>query len=47
MPRRFITRLVPLVLVLLAGTASADALDDIIERGTIRLGVSEFVPWTM
>ena len=47
MPRRFLTRLVPLVLALLAGTASADALDDILERGTIRVGVSEFVPWTM
>ncbi len=25
----------------------ADALDDIIERGTLRIGVSLFVPWTM
>jgi len=27
--------------------ADADALDDIIERGTIRVGVAEFVPWTI
>jgi len=47
MPRRFLMRLVPLVLALIAGNASADALDDILERGTIRVGVSEFVPWTM
>lgn len=27
--------------------ASADALDDILERGTIRVGVAEFAPWTI
>ena len=27
--------------------AHADALDDIIERGTLRVGISEFVPWAM
>ncbi|MEO1092030.1 MAG: transporter substrate-binding domain-containing protein [Pseudomonadota bacterium] len=25
----------------------ADVLDDALERGTLRIGVSEFVPWTM
>lgn len=25
----------------------ADVLDDVLERGTLRIGVSEFVPWTM
>jgi polar amino acid transport system substrate-binding protein len=28
-------------------TAQADALEDILERGTIRVGVSLFVPWTI
>ena len=27
--------------------ADADVLDDILDRGTIRVGVSEFVPWTI
>jgi polar amino acid transport system substrate-binding protein len=27
--------------------AGADVLDDILERGTVRFGVAEFVPWTM
>lgn len=40
-------RLIFLILLLLAGPASADVLDDILERGSIRIGVSEFVPWTM
>ena len=40
-------RLLFLILLLAAGPATADALDDILERGTIRIGVSEFVPWTM
>ena len=25
----------------------ADVLDDVLDRGTLRIGVSEFVPWTM
>ena len=28
-------------------SVNADLLDDILERGTIRVGVAEFVPWTM
>ncbi len=44
---RIMSRLLPLVVLLLSGAASADVLDDILERGTIRVGVSEFVPWTM
>lgn len=43
----FLKRLTPLLLLLGAATASADALDDIIERGSIRVGVAEFVPWTI
>lgn len=37
----------PLVLLLTAFAASADVLDDILERGTLRVGVAEFTPWTM
>lgn len=45
-------RLSPALAALLLGlvfplVASADALDAIIERGTLRVGVSLFVPWTM
>lgn len=46
MARRFL-RILPLLLLLAVSQASADVLDDILERGTIRVGVSEFVPWTM
>lgn len=44
---RFFTRLLSLCVLLAASPVFADALDDILERGTIRVGVSEFVPWTM
>ncbi len=44
---RFFTRLFSLCVLLTTSPVFADALDDIIERGTIRVGVSEFVPWTM
>ena len=40
-------RLIPFVLLFSALPASADALDAILERGTLRVGVAEFVPWTM
>lgn len=36
-----------LLALLLTSTAGADALVDILKRGTIRIGVAEFVPWTM
>ena len=36
-----------LAMFLIGTTAAADALDEILERGTIRVGVAEFVPWTM
>jgi len=35
------------LLVLLSGYANADVLEDIIEKGTIRVGVSLFLPFTM
>ena len=40
-------RLIPFALLFAALPASADALDTILERGTLRVGVAEFVPWTM
>ena len=39
--------LIPALLVLFTGAASADVLDEILERGTIRVGVAEFAPWTI
>jgi polar amino acid transport system substrate-binding protein len=44
---RTVARLFSLCILLAASPVFADALDDILERGTIRVGVSEFVPWTM
>ncbi len=35
------------LLMFLSVEVHADILDDIIERGTLRIGVSLFVPWTM
>jgi len=40
-------RFFPLLIILFAGPASADVLDEILERGTIRVGVAEFAPWTI
>ena len=40
-------RLLPLLLLSIPGFAGADVLDDILERGTVRFGVAEFMPWTM
>ena len=45
--RKAILRLLPLLLLSISSLAVADVLDDILERGTIRFGVAEFVPWTM
>ena len=37
-----------LFLVLFVGSlAQADAIDEILERGTLRVGIAEFVPWAM
>jgi polar amino acid transport system substrate-binding protein len=47
----FVTKFFPRCLVLLAVLSSplvqADALDEILERGTLRVGIAEFVPWAM
>ena len=42
-----ILRSLPILLLALSNLASADVLKDILDRGTIRFGVAEFVPWTM
>ena len=39
--------LILLLSILFAGAANADAFDEILERGTIRVGVAEFAPWTI
>ena len=36
-----------LLAVFISPQAFADAVSDIIERGTLRIGVAEFVPWAM
>jgi polar amino acid transport system substrate-binding protein len=36
-----------LLAVFIGPLAQADALDDSLERGTLRVGVAEFVPWAM
>jgi len=41
------TFIVGAIILFISGAAHADALDDIIERGTLRVGVSYFTPWTM
>ncbi|MDJ0916490.1 MAG: transporter substrate-binding domain-containing protein [Woeseiaceae bacterium] len=46
-PSKNASRLCLFIFLLVSGTAFADVLDDIVERGSIRIGVSEFVPWTM
>ena len=47
----FVTRVFVRCLVLLAIVASplaqADAISEIVERGTLRVGIAEFVPWAM
>jgi polar amino acid transport system substrate-binding protein len=42
----FLRALLPLILVWPA-MSSADVLDDVLDRGLIRFGVAEYVPWTM
>ncbi len=36
-----------LLILIFPPLADADVLDDILDRGTIRVGVAEFVPWTI
>ena len=36
-----------LLAVFVSPLAQADAMDDILKRGTLRVGIAEFVPWAM
>ncbi len=45
-PKLLVQALSILVLVF-SPLAIADVLDDVLDRGTIRVGVAEFVPWTV
>lgn len=47
--RRLMTflRSLPILALLAVSPAGADVLDDVLERGTLRVGVSEFAPWTV
>jgi polar amino acid transport system substrate-binding protein len=44
---KVIARCLLLLAIFIGPLAQADALDDILERGTLRVGVAEFVPWAM
>jgi len=43
---KLLGRLLPLLSLFITPFAAADVLDDILDKGTIRVGVAEFVPWT-
>lgn len=43
----FFNRAALLFALIISSSAGADALDDIIDRGTLRVGVAEFAPWTI
>jgi polar amino acid transport system substrate-binding protein len=45
--KQSLSLILPLLALFLSVPASADVLDDILEKGTVRFGVAEFVPWTM
>lgn len=45
--RKATLRVLPFLLLFVSITATADVLDDMLERGSIRFGVAIFVPWTM
>ncbi len=44
---KFLGRAVTLLVLVFPLLADADVLSDILDRRTIRIGVAEFVPWTM
>ncbi len=44
---KVISRCLLLLAVFVSPLAHADAMDDILERGTLRVGIAEFVPWAM
>lgn len=48
MPRsRLFRSVLSLIFLVLPAFANGDVLDDILKRGTIRVGVAEFAPWTV
>ena len=44
---KLLRQLMLIVVLCFCTSVNADVLDEILERGTIRIGVSEFVPWTL
>ena len=44
---KFIIRCLLLLAMFVSPLAQADAMDDILKRGTLRVGIAEFVPWAM
>jgi polar amino acid transport system substrate-binding protein len=44
---RVIIRCLLLLAIFVSPLAQADAMDDILKRGTLRVGIAEFVPWAM
>lgn len=44
---KFVGRALPLLFLLFSSSVSGDVLEDIVDRGTIRVGVAEFPPWTI
>ena len=44
---KLLVQALSLLLLICPPLADADVLDDILDRGTIRVGVAEFAPWTI
>jgi polar amino acid transport system substrate-binding protein len=44
---KFLRHLLLVCVLFVSASVSADVLDEILERGTLRVGVAEFVPWTL
>jgi len=44
---KVIIRCLLLLAIFVSPLAQADAVDDILKRGTLRVGIAEFVPWAM
>jgi len=44
---KVIVRCLLLLVIFVSPLAQAGAMDDILERGTLRVGIAEFVPWAM
>jgi polar amino acid transport system substrate-binding protein len=44
---KLLGQVLSLLILICAPLADADVLDDILDRGSIRVGVAEFVPWTV